>query len=120
MFANLGLTSSYIVWLGVLVLGTMVIATGMGINNAAVFKKVPKEIPDAVSGASGWIGGLGAFGGFVMPPVFGSIASRMGDIGYARGFLVFVVLSVLGLLLIYALNRSDSPRDKPTSTPASS
>lgn len=40
----------------------MIIAMGMGVNNAAVFKMLPKFVPNAVGGAAGWVGGLGAFG----------------------------------------------------------
>lgn len=51
--------------------GELVIALGMGIGNAAVFKMVPKYVPHAVGGASGWVGGLGALSGFVIPPILG-------------------------------------------------
>lgn len=54
---------------GFSILGKIVMALGMGVCNAAVFKIVPKEVPQAVGGASGWIGGLGAFGGFAIPPI---------------------------------------------------
>lgn len=37
--------------------GMMVLGTGMGVANAAVFELVPKYVPNAVGGASGWIGG---------------------------------------------------------------
>lgn len=95
-------TSTYLVAL----LGTFLIGTGMGVNNAAVFKKVPEEVPEAVSGASGWVGGLGAFGGFVLPPVMGEFVGRLGTVGYARGFMTFVVLAALSLILVYVLQRS--------------
>lgn len=79
------------------------LAAGMGTANGAIFKLVPVYIPDAVGGAAGWIGGLGAFGGFALPPVMGAIAGSYGKIGYARGFFVFVILSVINLLIINAL-----------------
>ncbi len=90
---------------GVLMSAILVIllALGMGISNAAIFKLVPAYVPKAVGGASGWIGGLGAFGGFALPPIMGAIAGKYGDVGYARGFLVFVILSVINLLIIYSL-----------------
>ncbi len=81
----------------------IVLALGMGINNAAVFKLVPNYIPKAVGGASGWIGGLGAFGGFAIPPVMGAIAGLEGRIGYAHGFIVFAVLAVVSILIIALL-----------------
>lgn len=46
-------------------------AVGMGVTDAAVFKIVPEEVPQAAGGAAGWVGGLGTFGGFAIPPVLG-------------------------------------------------
>ncbi len=85
------------------VAAVLLLAAGMGMANGAVFKLVPVYVPKAVGGAAGWVGGLGAFGGFALPPVMGAIAGRYGEMGYARGFLVFVVLTVINLLIIYAL-----------------
>jgi NNP family nitrate/nitrite transporter-like MFS transporter len=81
----------------------ILLATGMGTANAAIFKLVPVYVPKAVGGAAGWIGGLGAFGGFAIPPVMGAIAGKYGVTGYARGFLVFVVLAVINLFIIRVL-----------------
>ncbi|MBE0597284.1 MAG: MFS transporter, partial [Desulfuromonadales bacterium] len=53
------------------VTGIVLLAIGMGAGNAAVFKILPQEVPQAVGGAAGWVGGLGAFGGFVIPPLLG-------------------------------------------------
>ncbi|NLA48530.1 MAG: MFS transporter, partial [Bacteroidales bacterium] len=90
----------------------ILLAVGMGISNAAIFKLVPAYVPGAVGGASGWIGGLGAFGGFALPPLMGAIAGKYGAEGYARGFLVFVVLSVVNLLIIYILIRRHKAETK--------
>ncbi len=97
--AGLSYVSEIAVSIGVVVL----LAAGMGIANAAVFKLVPVYVPKAIGGAAGWVGGLGAFGGFALPPVMGAIAGRYGEIGYARGFLVFVLLAAVNLLIIYVL-----------------
>lgn len=78
----------------------------MGVANAAVFKLVPRYVPEAVGGASGWVGGLGAFGGFVVPPLLGLFVDKMGKVGYARGFLVYVVLALLSISIAYGLKRS--------------
>jgi NNP family nitrate/nitrite transporter-like MFS transporter len=88
------------------VAAVMLMAVGMGINNAAVFKMVPKYVPDAVGGASGWVGGLGAFGGFVLPPAMGLIAELCGPAGYASCFLIFTVLAVMGIVLATTLKPS--------------
>jgi len=74
-------------------------ALGMGIGNAAVFKLVPRYVPQAVGGAAGWVGGLGAFGGFVIPPVMGRIVGIYGVEGYPKGFVPLVALAALSLLI---------------------
>lgn len=85
------------------VFASVLLASGMGINNAAVFKMVPRCVPGAIGGAAGWIGGIGAFGGFVIPPLLGQTVSVMGDRGYGAGFSVFIVLGLANLLIIYGL-----------------
>jgi NNP family nitrate/nitrite transporter-like MFS transporter len=85
---------------------TLAVAAGMGLQNAIVFKLLPRYIPDAIGGASGWIGGLGALGGFVIPPVIGVVTGMVGGTaGYARGFLPFAVLVVLALPVVGVLSR---------------
>ena len=82
-------------------MAAMVIAVAFGMNNAAVFKLVPFYVSHSVGGASGWVGGLGAFGGFVIPPVMGAVVSHLGVAGYARGFLVFAVLALININITY-------------------
>ena len=81
----------------------ILLACGMGVNNAAVFKLVPHYVPKAIGGAAGWIGGIGAFGGFVIPPLLGEIVNIYGKIGYLRGFLIFSVLAIFNILIILGL-----------------
>lgn len=88
------------------ILGIVLMALGMGVANAAVFKLMPQFVPQAVGGAAGIIGGLGAFGGFAIPPVLGMIVSSLGSTGYATGFLTYVVLGLLSLALAFNLIRS--------------
>jgi NNP family nitrate/nitrite transporter-like MFS transporter len=90
---------------GMAITGEMVLALGMGFANAAVFKLVPKYSPAAVGGAAGIVGGLGAFGGFVIPPLMGLFVKFNGAAGYAQGFGVFIGLSILSVVLIVVLNR---------------
>ncbi|GBD88286.1 putative nitrate transporter NarT [bacterium BMS3Abin03] len=80
---------------GLALFGELLIGAGMGIANAAVFKLVAKYVPEAVGGASGWVGGLGAFGGFAVPPMLGLFVDIYGNIGYAKGFVIYVILGVL-------------------------
>ncbi len=84
-------------------IGELFIGAGMGIGNAAVFKLVPRYVPESVGGASGWVGGLGAFGGFAVPPVLGVFVDRMGQIGYARGFIVYIALAIICIGISYLL-----------------
>jgi NNP family nitrate/nitrite transporter-like MFS transporter len=90
---------------GMAITGEVILALGMGFANAAVFKLVPKYSPAAVGGAAGIVGGLGAFGGFVIPPLMGLFVKINGAAGYAQGFGVFIGLSLLSVVLIAVLNR---------------
>ena len=104
----------------VTVLGVLLVAVGMGVNNAAVFKLVPLYVPNAVGGTAGWVGGLGALGGFVVPPLLGEIAQAMGSIGYARGYVVYVALAVISLLLtglLFATRHGVAPPGAPIKSP---
>jgi NNP family nitrate/nitrite transporter-like MFS transporter len=83
--------------------GEILMAIGMGICNAAVFKIVPQAVPHAVGGAAGWVGGLGAFGGFVIPPVMAFAVRNLGTPGYAIGFVTFVFLSLFSLSMAWIL-----------------
>jgi NNP family nitrate/nitrite transporter-like MFS transporter len=85
--------------------GQMLLALGMGFANAAVFKLVPKYSPAAVGGAAGIVGGLGAFGGFVIPPLMGLFVKWRPETGYAQGFWVFLILSALSIVLFAVLGR---------------
>jgi NNP family nitrate/nitrite transporter-like MFS transporter len=98
----LGLSSSF----ALSFLATLAVAAGMGLQNAIVFKLLPRFVPNAVGGASGWIGGLGAFGGFAIPPLFGAVTGAIGgDMGYAYGFLPFAALTVFALPVVAWINR---------------
>ncbi len=79
--------------------GELLIALGMGVGNAAVFKMVPKYVPEAVGGAAGLVGGLGALGGFVIPPFLGAVVDAMGVRGYAGGFFAYVVLAATAVAI---------------------
>lgn len=83
--------------------GVILLAIGMGICNAAVFKVVPQVVPQAIGGAAGLVGGLGAFGGFAIPPALAFAVRDLGDRGYAIGFIVFVFLSLVSLAVAWML-----------------
>ena len=88
------------------VAGMALLSIAMGVMNAAVFKLVPQEAPQAVGGAAGWVGGLGALGGFVLPPVLGAFVEAQGTAGYAGGFLIFLGLAVLCLILAAVIRQT--------------
>ena len=96
--------------------GEILLAIGMGVCNAAVFKLVPQEVPEAVGGAVGWVGGLGALGGFIIPPVLGFAVHDLGQRGYAIGFIVFVFLAMFGLGVVWVLKYTREEA-VPSSTP---
>jgi NNP family nitrate/nitrite transporter-like MFS transporter len=91
--------------LALAIAGEMLLALGMGFANAGVFKLVPKYTPETVGGSAGIVGGLGAFGGFVIPPGMGLFVKVSGAEGYSQGFAVFLGLSLLSLALFAILNR---------------
>lgn len=84
---------------GINLTGELAIGLGMGLGNAAVFKMVPKYVPHAVGGASGLVGGLGALGGFVIPPLLGLFAGALPSSGYSGGFFTYVVLAAAAILV---------------------
>lgn len=86
---------------------TILLAAGMGVANAAVFGMVPEYVSDAVGSVSGLIGGLGAFGGFVVPPVLGAFVGRFGAEGYAYGFVIYVVLAAISIAATLGLARQN-------------
>lgn len=90
--------------IGLAILGIVILAIGMGVANAGVFKIVPNAVPHAVGGATGWIGGLGALGGFIIPIIMASFVS--GAKGYSTGFLVFVVLMIISIIIVAILKKN--------------
>ncbi len=90
-------------------IGIIVIALGKGFANAAVFKLVPKYVSEAVGGASGWVSGLGAFGGFAIPPILGIIVDKLGLSGYQYGFSVYIILAIICIFIssfLFSLSKS--------------
>jgi NNP family nitrate/nitrite transporter-like MFS transporter len=81
----------------------------MGVCNAAVFKVVPQVVPQAVGGAAGWVGGIGAFGGFAIPPAMAFAVRDLGSRGYSIGFVVFVFLALVSLGVTWVLKYATPP-----------
>ena len=53
----------------------------------------PRRSPRRWAAPPGWVGGLGAFGGFAIPPLMGTIVQVQGTEGYANGFVIFACLA---------------------------
>ncbi len=94
--------------------GMAVMGISMGAMNAAVFKLVPKYASRSVGGAAGWVGGVAALGGFVIPPAMGAIVASAGQAGYALGFLIFVGLGIMSLAIALALRKASAPIGVPS------
>src|SRR5215467_10248898 len=95
--------------------GEILLAFGMGICSAAVFKMVPQAVPRAVGGAAGWVGGLGAFGGFAIPPMLAFAVRDLGKAGYSIGFVVYLFLALLSLFMAWILKYSEVEAGEPVS-----
>jgi NNP family nitrate/nitrite transporter-like MFS transporter len=93
--------------------GEILLAFGMGICNAAVFKMVPQAVPKAVGGAAGWVGGLGAFGGFAIPPMLAFAVRDLGKPGYSIGFVVYLFLALFSLFMAWILKYSEADIAEP-------
>ena len=68
-------------------------------------KWYPSAVPESIGGAAGWVGGLGAFGGFLIPPLMGLFVDLYSSIGFTLGFILFVLLSILCLGILGLLNK---------------
>jgi NNP family nitrate/nitrite transporter-like MFS transporter len=97
--------------------GVVLLAIGMGVCNAAVFKIVPQVVPQAIGGAAGWVGGLGAFGGFAIPPAMAFGVRDLGDRGYAIGFVVFIFLALVSLAVSWVLKYDTGTAQAATGLP---
>jgi NNP family nitrate/nitrite transporter-like MFS transporter len=94
--------------MGLAITAELLLALGMGFANAAVFKLVPKYTPQTVGGSAGIVGGLGAFGGFVIPPVMGLFVTWLGNRGYSLGFSVFLGLALCSVGVVALMRRRAS------------
>jgi NNP family nitrate/nitrite transporter-like MFS transporter len=89
------------------VTGLVLLAVGMGVNNAATFRILPQVIPDAMGGASGWVGGLGALGGFIFPIIQGTFIRdpKIAESGYNLSFATYLVAGLVSLVLLTILTK---------------
>lgn len=84
------------------------VAVGMGIGKASVYKYVPNYFPHDVGAVGGLVGLLGALGGFVLPKVFGWLGRATGFPQAA--FLALLVLTVASLVWLHLVVRTTAVR----------
>lgn len=87
-------------WTGLFLI-SMIISVAFGFNNAATMKLVPEYVSNGVGGANGWVGGLGAFGGFVFPTLMGQLVGISPEYGFGWGFLIFTVCALICMCINY-------------------
>ncbi|KZL92750.1 hypothetical protein CLMAG_25640 [Clostridium magnum DSM 2767] len=83
------------------IVGILLLAAGMGVTNAAVFKILSKEAPHTIGGAADGLEDR-CLGGFVTPPVMASFIdkTRANLSGFSKGFLVFSALAIMSLIIL--------------------
>jgi NNP family nitrate/nitrite transporter-like MFS transporter len=73
-----------------------VVAVGMGIGKASVYKYIPNYYPQDVGAVGGLVGLLGALGGFFLPKVFGWLGRES---GFPQAAFVALLVLTLGSLV---------------------
>lgn len=86
-------------------IGICMMLSGIGMSNASTFKLIPIHINGAVGGAAGIIGGVGAMGGFIFPPILGYVVNITGIDGYTTGFIIYTLFFTCSLLIILYLKK---------------
>ena len=77
----------------------VIVGAAMGIGKASVYKYVPDYYPNDVGAVGGLVGTMGALGGFLLPPAFGSIARWTGSPQSA--FIVLLALAMISLAWLH-------------------
>jgi NNP family nitrate/nitrite transporter-like MFS transporter len=83
---------------------TFLVAVGMGVGKASVYKYIPNYYPKDVGAVGGLVGMLGALGGFLLPKVFGWLGRETGFPQAA--FLALLALTVVSLIWLHLAIRA--------------
>ncbi len=83
-----------------------VVAVGMGVGKASVYKYIPNYFPEDVGAVGGIVGLLGALGGFVLPNTFGWLGR---ETGYPQAaFLALLALTSVSLVWLHLAVRAQA------------
>lgn len=85
----------------------LVLGTGLGLGNGAVFKLVPELFPGRTGAVTGLVGAVGGLGGFFPPLLMGALGDRLGT--YTPGFTLLAVTAAGVWLLLPALAPPPAP-----------
>jgi NNP family nitrate/nitrite transporter-like MFS transporter len=98
-----------------------VLAIGMGVGKASVYKYIPEYFPRDVGAVGGLVGTLGALGGFFMPLSFGYLEQATGQPNSCFWVMFGLIAACFGWLhLVVQSLRQDRSRQAPAGQPAAS
>ena len=86
-----------------------VVAAGMGIGKASVYKYIPNYFPNDVGAVGGLVGLFGALGGFILPKAFGWLGRETGFPQAA--FIALLALTVVSLVWLHSVVLSQRTRE---------
>ena len=89
--------------LGLFVVCIEVLAIGMGVGKASVYKYIPEYFPRDVGAVGGLVGTLGALGGFFMPLGFGYLEQATGQPNSCFWIMLALIVSSFGWLHLVAV-----------------
>jgi len=101
-------------WMPTFTIGALGAAAALGLGNGAVFKLVPEHFPKETGAVTGLVGAFGGLGGFFPPLVLGFIRDYTG--GYAIGFVLLALSSILCLVINYLVFTRNEQRLAATKT----
>lgn len=98
---------------------TVLVAVGMGIGKASVYKYIPNYYPNDVGAVGGLVGMLGALGGFFLPKAFGWLGRETGFPQAAfLALLLLTLVSLVWLMLAVRTQRASEAAAQPALAPA--
>jgi NNP family nitrate/nitrite transporter-like MFS transporter len=96
--------------LGLFIVCVELLAVGMGIGKASVYKYIPEYFPRDVGAVGGLVGTLGALGGFVMPLGFGYLEQATGQPSSCFWIMFALIVTSFAWLHLVAINLRRSQR----------